>query len=169
MELTNNTIVLFLISVYFIKTLTIDANIAVNMAIMSVVVYYYYNEHTTDTSRKEHIQKTISKKIDIHQTEPILNYLDKFKLFSEEYSIISDANLKKIILYTERIFIEKSHFYRVELENLLDQIVYHINDEDLKTQFNSIRDELKKEMDKKIVIDQPLSFHQFNGNYNVFS
>ena len=180
MELTPKHIFLFLISIYFFKQLDLDINLGVNMLIFGSAVYYYYYEHQKDTKTKSSLSDLVNSNdllpkkntdkigIGIPQTEPVLGHLEKLKLFSEKHGTVNTDIVREVVLYSDKVFSDRSVFYREQLNQLLEGISYRLSDKEQIDEFHEIKENLIRELDRKVEIKDPLSFHQFKGRYSVY-
>ena len=180
MELTTNHIFLFLISIYFIKQLELDINLGVNLLILSAVIYYYYYEYNKDTTTKSSLSDLVNSndvvqekkaekiEIDIPITEPIMDHLEKLKLFSEKHGTVNPDIVREIVMYTDKVFRDKSIFYREQLNTLMEGISYRLSNKEQIDEYTIIKTNLTRELDNKVEIKDPISFHQFKGKYHVY-
>jgi len=180
MELTHNHLFIFLISIYFIKSLELDIQLGVNLLILSAVIYYYYQENQKDTTTKSSLSELVNTndlfpkknenrlEIDIPKTEVVLEHLEKLKLFSEKHGTVNPDSVREIIMHTDKVFSDKSVFYREKLNTLLEGISYRLSDKDQMDEYKIIKNNIIIELDKKVEIKDPLSFHQFDGKYSVY-
>lgn len=180
MELTLNHIFIFLISIYFIKQLEVDINLGINLIILGAAVYYYYQENQKDTTTQSSLsglvnsQDLLPKKkaepieIGIPITDPVLDHLEKLKLFSEKYGTVNPDIVREIVMQTGKVFRDRSVFYREQLNKLLGGISYRLSDKEQIDEYDKIKTNIIRELDKKIEIKEPLSFHQFEGKYSVY-
>lgn len=180
MELTLNHVFLFLISVYFIKQLELDITLGVNMLIFGAAVYYYYYEHQKDTANRSSLSDLVNSndilpkknaeniEIGIPRTEPVLGHLETLKLFSEKHGTVNPDIVREIVMHTDKVFSDKSVFYREQLNQLLEGISYRLSDSKQIGEFQEIKKNIIRELDRKVEIKDPLSFHQFSGRYSVY-
>tara|TARA_B100000787_G_scaffold169076_2_gene159278 strand:- start:1900 stop:2442 length:543 start_codon:yes stop_codon:yes gene_type:complete len=180
MKLTNIHILIFFLTIYFIKQLNLDMNMLVNLSILAVVVYYYYNETNMDTGRKKHLtdfvntEKTTTDEklfteLDLIKTEPILEHLESLKLFAEKYGNIKNDVIQDIILHTNTFFKVRSIFYRAHINTLLEEIELILSsNKQQQSEYIEIKHKIIANLDNILELNEPVSFHQFNGDYNLY-
>ena len=71
-------------------------------------------------------------------------------------------------MQTGKVFRDRSVFYREQLNKLLGGISYRLSDRGQIDEYDKIKTNITRELDKKIEIKEPLSFHQFDGRYSVY-
>lgn len=176
MKLSNLHIIGFLLTIFFVKQLNLDINLLVNMVILLIVVYYYYNENEVDNTNKQNLTEFLNntndytfKELEIKKTEPIIEHLEKLRLFSEKHDHINTDVVKQLIIKTNTLFKEKSVFYREHINQLLEEIelLNDINIED-RQEYLEIKNKIVNELDKIVEIKDPILFYQFKGTYKIY-
>ena len=175
MKLSNLHIIGFLLTIFFVKQLNLDINLLVNIVILLVVVYYYYNENEVDITNKNNLTEFLngssndSEQLVIKKTEPIIEYLEKLRLFAETHDHINKDVVKQLILKTNTLFKEKSVFYREHINHLLEEIelLNDINIDD-RQEYLEIKNKIVTELDKIVEIKEPILFYQFKGKYKIY-
>ena len=177
MQLNLNIIILFLIFVIIVKNLNLNISFFINMAILSIIIYYFYYDNKNDLLIKRNLEKIISfdnqsnnnPKIEIEPSNKIIKYLDELKLYSEEHQNIDPEDIKHLIHLTNKAFKNKSLFYKTHIIKILEDIRYQIPEKNLIKKFNNIKNKIKSILDKTIVNKDPLPNDIFRANkYNPF-
>ena len=156
-------IIIFIISIFIVKNITVNTDLLVNIAILSSVCYYYYYTIQKDSIITKSLGSIVNETIDV--PDKITLHLNTLSNYSKEHSNIDKDTLYNIIYFTNKSYKNNSSFYKKHVIKTMDNLHYVINDPTFDTIKNNIVNELNSTIKEG---PQSYSKHDSNPSFSIF-